>query len=60
MSRYVAFISGLDLGNGKDQLINVQEMVFALMGKSGNTEMQKTMSQISRLIIAGTHKLVTF
>jgi hypothetical protein len=49
----VALLSGLDLGSGSDKLIHVQEMVYAITGKSGNSEMQKMMSQISRVIIAG-------
>lgn len=52
-TRYVALISGLDLGSGCDKLLDVQEMVYALMGKSGIPEVQKTMSEISKLIIAG-------
>ncbi len=49
----MALLSGLDLGSGSDKLILVQEMVYAITGKSGNSEMQKMMSQISRVIIAG-------
>ena len=53
MTRFVAIISGLDLGSSCDKLLDVQEMVYALMGKSGIPEIQKTMAEISKLIIAG-------
>lgn len=31
----------------------IQEMVLTLMGKAGTPEIQKIMSQVSRLIVAG-------
>lgn len=52
-SRYVAFISGLDLGSGHDSLILLQEMIATLMGKTGTPAIQEIMSNISRIIIAG-------
>ena len=54
----MALLSGLDLGSGSDKLIHVQEMVYAITGKSGNSELQKMMSQISRVIIAGKEHLL--
>ena len=46
-------MSGLEIGSGQDRLLDIQEMVYALMGKSGSPEIQEMMSQISRVIIAG-------
>lgn len=51
--RYLAFVSGLDLGSGQDSLLAIQEMIFALVGKTGNPEIQQMMAKISRLIVAG-------
>jgi hypothetical protein len=51
--RYIAFISGLDLGSGNDSYLLMQEMIFTLMGKTGTPEIQEIMSKVSRLIIAG-------
>ena len=58
--RYVAFLSGLDLGSSCDSLLSIQEMVFALVGKTGSPELQKMMSQIGRLIIAGKSVLIFY
>lgn len=52
-TRYIAFISGIDLGSGKDSLLLIQEMMFMLMGKTGTPQIQEMMSKVSRLIIAG-------
>jgi len=51
--KYLALVSGFDIGSGHDSLLSIQEMVFTLMGKTGIPEVQKMMSQVSRLIIAG-------
>ncbi len=51
--RYIAFVSGLDLGSGHDSLLQIQEMIFTLIGKSGTPRIQEIMSKVSRLIIAG-------
>ena len=53
LNRYIALVSGFDIGSGHDSLLAMQEMVFTLMGKTGIPELQKMMSQVARLIIAG-------
>lgn len=57
--RYIAFLSGFDLGSRSDCLLSLQEMIFALTGKTGTPEVQEKMSRISRLIIAGYSYFIT-
>lgn len=51
--RYVALLSGLDLGSKKDNLFDLQLMVDLVTGQLGDEDQQDATSKVVRVIIAG-------
>jgi len=52
-SRYVAFLSGLDLGSSTDDQLRLQLLIDLLTGQLGDTCLQEGIAKVTRVIIAG-------
>jgi len=53
LCRYVAFLSGLDIGDHNEDLMALQLMVDLLTGQLGDEGQQKATANIVRVVIAG-------
>lgn len=51
--RYVAIVSGLDLGKKSDDLLSLQMMIDLVTGQLGDEGDQKSASKIVRVLLAG-------
>ena len=51
--RYVAFLSGLDIGDHNEDLMALQLMVDLLTGQLGDEGQQSATANIVRVVIAG-------
>ncbi|XP_041363525.1 DNA polymerase delta subunit 2-like [Gigantopelta aegis] len=50
---YIVFLSGLNIGGKEEKMFSLQLCVDLITGQLGDAAQQKTMSHISRVIIAG-------
>ena len=53
ISRYVALVSGLELGGPNDDLMAMQLLIDLLAGQLGDEDQQRSTANVVKLIVAG-------
>lgn len=51
--KFIVFLSGLEIGHSTHSMLHVQLLIELLTGQLGDEETQRSMSRVTRLVVAG-------